>query len=407
MDTVTYTAESGYHFADFEKKISNGITVERISDKVVTVSGTPTGNVRVTIPDAIKSGSTASVTKAPVAKSLTYSGSPQELVTAGEATGGTMNYALGKDETVAPDLSSYAASIPKGTDAGTWYVWYMAKGEGDYADSEPAGPVKVTIGKAAHKDMSDSYESKYGTDNTLDLAGYIEKGAVFGKISVSDEGSVLNGDPSLSDNVLYYSFKDDQEKLGKSAVVEIPVKNATNYLDYKVILTLTVSSCAHEHTELRNAVQATCISKGYSGDIYCTDCGNLVKKGTETQVDPDRHMHTEVREAVPGTCTTPGHLGDTYCTGCGKLVKEGESTGIDPDNHDPDEGVVTKEPTHLADGVKTYTCRRCRRTYTEPVPRLTDDEDSNTLVEDIRELYGDDAISENVQIKAALCPRSP
>ncbi len=37
------------------------------------------------------------VTKVPEAKTLTYTGFAQELVTAGEATGGTMQYALGTE----------------------------------------------------------------------------------------------------------------------------------------------------------------------------------------------------------------------------------------------------------------------------------------------------------------------
>ena len=37
-----------------------------------------------------------------------------------------------------------------------------------------------------------------------------------------------------------------------------------------------------------------------------------------------------------------------------------------------DNGVVTKEPTHLEAGVKTYACTACGRTKTEPVPKTTE-----------------------------------
>ena len=56
------------------------------------------------------------VTKAPEAKTLTYNGSAQELVTAGEATGGEMQYALG---TATEATQPYTTSIPTATDAGT------------------------------------------------------------------------------------------------------------------------------------------------------------------------------------------------------------------------------------------------------------------------------------------------
>lgn len=59
---------------------------------------------------------TATVTKAPTAKALTYTGSAQALVTAGTATGGTMQYSLG---TATEATEPYTASIPTATDAGT------------------------------------------------------------------------------------------------------------------------------------------------------------------------------------------------------------------------------------------------------------------------------------------------
>ena len=88
----------------------------------------------------------ASVTTAPTAiDNLVYDGNPQELVKAGTADGGTMQYALGTDETTAP-VDGWDAEIPTGIGAGTRYVWYMVVGDDTHTDTEPAGPVAVTIG---------------------------------------------------------------------------------------------------------------------------------------------------------------------------------------------------------------------------------------------------------------------
>ena len=77
----------------------------------------------------------ARVTVAPEPKELVFSGESQELVTAGEATGGTMQYALGSaTEATEP----YTTSIPAKTNAGTYYVWYKAAGDESHDDSEPA-----------------------------------------------------------------------------------------------------------------------------------------------------------------------------------------------------------------------------------------------------------------------------
>ena len=84
---------------------------------------------------------------APKAKTgLVENGKAQELITAGTATGGTMLYALGKDDKTAPDASAFKEAIPSGTNAGTYYVWYMVKGDADHSDSE-AACVTVTIDK--------------------------------------------------------------------------------------------------------------------------------------------------------------------------------------------------------------------------------------------------------------------
>ena len=52
MTTVTYTANSGYTFPAFSNSTTNGVTLTRVSDTVVTVSGMPTDNVNITVPDA-------------------------------------------------------------------------------------------------------------------------------------------------------------------------------------------------------------------------------------------------------------------------------------------------------------------------------------------------------------------
>ena len=80
---------------------------------------------------------------APTAKTLTYSGSAQALVTAGSVKeGGTMQYSL--------DGKSYSDKIPTGTKAGTYTVYYKVKNSDNYTSVE-GGSVEVTIKKAAIK----------------------------------------------------------------------------------------------------------------------------------------------------------------------------------------------------------------------------------------------------------------
>lgn len=102
--------------------------------------------------DDEKEAQAATVKEDPKPKSVTYNGSAQELVTAGTAEGGTMQYALGTNATTAP-TTGYTTSIPTATNAGTYYVWYKAVGDDNHTDSDVAC---VTVTIAEKKDDSDT-----------------------------------------------------------------------------------------------------------------------------------------------------------------------------------------------------------------------------------------------------------
>ena len=79
-----------------------------------------------------------SVTVTPIAKSITYNGSNQALVTSGSGTG-TMLYKLGS--------GSWSTDIPSGTTAGTYTVYYKASASTNYEEST-SGSVNCIITKA-------------------------------------------------------------------------------------------------------------------------------------------------------------------------------------------------------------------------------------------------------------------
>ena len=83
----------------------------------------------------------ASVTTTPAAKTgLVYNGTEQALITAGVATGGTMQYSL--------DGSTWSDSIPKGKDAKPYTVYYRVKGDASHSDYIPSSnTVSVSIDK--------------------------------------------------------------------------------------------------------------------------------------------------------------------------------------------------------------------------------------------------------------------
>ena len=78
--------------------------------------------------------------QSPSAKTLTYSGEAQALVTPGEPVGGTVVYSL--------NGGAFSSEIPTGTTAGASYsVKAKVLGDKNHDDSDEIGPISVTIGK--------------------------------------------------------------------------------------------------------------------------------------------------------------------------------------------------------------------------------------------------------------------
>ncbi len=91
-------------------------------------------------------GANLTITKAastvktpPTANTLTYTGDPQELVSAGTPDGGTMQYRLSS--------GSWGDTIPTATNAGTYTVYYRVVGD-DNHNNNAGGSVTVTISPA-------------------------------------------------------------------------------------------------------------------------------------------------------------------------------------------------------------------------------------------------------------------
>lgn len=52
-----------------------------------------------------------------------------------------------------------------------------------------------------------------------------------------------------------------------------------NYKNITVLVNIIRSDCEHKNTEQKNIVSATCEKEGYTGDLYCKDCGVKIKSG--------------------------------------------------------------------------------------------------------------------------------
>ena len=109
--------------------------------------------------------------------------------------------------------------------------------------------------------------------------------------------------------------------------------------------------------------------------LVSDDAGNAwgfkVDAITEKVEEECKHTDTakrEVKNAKAATCTADGYSGDVYCTNCGKLIESGSVTKAV--GHQWDNGVITKTATATQTGIKTYTCTVCKATRTEVIKAL-------------------------------------
>ncbi len=122
-------------WADSTKSVGNVVTPAATFKAIFTPDSSnykTVENVDVTVTVGKANAVAATVT----ANNRTYDGTAQPLVkVTGEATGGTMQYALG---TATEATEAYTPSIPAKTDAGIYYVWYRVVGDENHLDVGPA-----------------------------------------------------------------------------------------------------------------------------------------------------------------------------------------------------------------------------------------------------------------------------
>ena len=157
--------------------LSYAYTYEQNNDAgeyLITPSGLTSDNYDITFVSGKLTVQKKDITNteitAPSAKTLTYNGSPQELVTAGSAKEngveiGTMYYAVTTGDTV-PEESAYTTSIPSATDVGSYKVWYKVIGDKNHNyNNLETQKINVTIAKPENNDLNVSMEGwTYGDE---------------------------------------------------------------------------------------------------------------------------------------------------------------------------------------------------------------------------------------------------
>lgn len=147
----------------------------------------------------------ATLTNMPAAvANLVYTGSAQELVTAGVAEGGTMQYKLGTDGT-------WSSDIPTATNAGEYTVYYKVLGDDNHGDIAEAS-VTVVMAKANStfsKLPSDPDLHYTGEMQALLIAGETTCGTIWYKLDDGEWTTTIPTEINAVGHNVYYKIVGD------------------------------------------------------------------------------------------------------------------------------------------------------------------------------------------------------
>lgn len=148
----------------------------------------------------------ATVTTAPAAKAeLVYNRNAQELVTAGYADGGKLNYKLGENGT-------WSETIPTATDAGDYKVYYKVVGDGSHSDTaETEIPVTIAKANAAFTAAPQDPDLRYkGEAQALVTAGVTDDGTVEYKLGDGEWSETIPTGINATTYKIYYRIVGDK-----------------------------------------------------------------------------------------------------------------------------------------------------------------------------------------------------
>ena len=189
----------------------------------------------------------------------------------------TVSYTTGDGATETLENADYEIILSDNVNAGTAKVSVTPKAGGNYtwpnAVEGTFAIAKIDYPYAAAAELS----ARYGNDATFDLASLLPSGYVLGTVSAADSDGILEGVPAVNGSVLSCKMSSDRAKIGKTAVITVPVTESTNYNAFELALTVTLSDKL-EQTDFRFS-QAV-ISRTYGDSDFTAEVVNAAEGST-------------------------------------------------------------------------------------------------------------------------------
>ncbi len=277
-------------------------------------------------------------------------------------------------------------------------------GEGIVSLNKP-GNAMVTVNTAETKEYFASKEKSISITVTQ---GTLPNSAPLAEKPVKKEITKIR-DVVLEEGWVW--AEEDVDKMIEfgEAVSATAYYNGTDKAYYAITnkeVTLTSVDCNHDITGIQSQKEESCFEKGYTGDVYCTNCkyvlsaGKNIPKtvhhwdhGTVTKdstcisdgertftcsncmlaimsaisADSSKHIIKTIK-GKEATCTQTGLTDGSECTECGAVIvaqKEKPAKG-----HIFNSWTVTKSATAVSTGTRQRVCTKCDSKETQMIARL-------------------------------------
>ena len=123
----------------------------------------------------------------------------------------------------------------------------------------------------------------------------------------------------------------------------------------------TIEKKAHTWDEGKITKNATCTEKGIK-TFTCTVCESTRIE----EIPATGHGNTITKFEKEASCKSEGYTGDVYCQDCGKLIEEGKI--LPKTEHTWNASEITQAATCTGEGIKTFTCTSCGTIRTDIIP---------------------------------------
>ena len=295
-----------------------------------------------------------------------------------------------------------------------------ATGDHNYESSVTREPSCSTAGVRTH--VCTVCEDSYTTSIEKDSTKHTGLVTVLNQTTADCGNDGYSGDTYCSSCMLMLSSGSVIPATGdhnySDSVTTIPTCNAAGVRTYTCAVcndqyTENIAADKSNHvggTETRNRTEVDCNNDGYTGDICCKGCNDVLTYGSvipatsahtyasevtltatccsagttkytcticgnyyteSTDFDPSVHAGgTEVRNATDSTCVVKGYTGDRYCLGCNTMLSEGSEKALLTHKRESVAAVApTCTSTGLTDGVSCPGCGKVYRAQ-EEIPMI-------------------------------------